>query len=163
MWLDKSLLRSEAFRSLSKWALLVYLDFLRLRRMEKAFGNAKKSDVWIITNNGEIVYPYHVAVEKGISRKQFRDAIDELIAKGFLDITHQGRGGRRKKGSKGDMTTFHLDDRWNKYGSKQFLPAKNPRKKDTRKGRGWSVVMNDPVRKAEILKKRNRKQNRCPK
>lgn len=128
---DKDLLRSLAFRSLSKWSLLVYLDFLRKRQMERQ-KRVKRSDEWVITNNGEIVYPYAEAEKKGIGRREFRNAIDELIAKGFLDITHQGSGGRA-----GDMTKYFIDDRWKNYGTSSYEPAQNPRRKDTRGGRGW--------------------------
>jgi len=62
---DKNLLRSEAFRSLSKWSLLVYFDFLRKRQMEKV-KRKKRSAEWVIKNNGDIVYPYLEAEKKGI-------------------------------------------------------------------------------------------------
>ena len=133
IWFDKNLLRSSAFRSLSKWSLLAYLDFLRKRQMEQV-KRSKRSDDWVIRNNGEIVYPYSEAEKKGIGRREFRNAIDELIEIGFLDITHQGTGGRS-----GDMTKYFIDDRWKDYGTPSFRPAKNPRKKDSRKGRGWSA------------------------
>ena len=133
IWIDKNLLRSFAFRSLSKWSLLVYLDFLRKRQMDK-IKRSKKSYCWVIKNNGEIVYPYFEAEKKGIGRREFRNAIDELIEKGFLDITHQGSGGRS-----GDMTKYFIDDRWEDYGKPTFRSANNPRKKDTREGRGWSA------------------------
>ncbi len=106
IWFDKNLLRSSAFRSLTKWSLLVYLDFLRKRQMEQ-LKHQKRSDNWIVKNNGEIVYPYSEAEKKGVGRREFRNAIDELIAKGFLDIAHQGSGGRS-----GDMTKYFIDNRW---------------------------------------------------
>lgn len=133
IWFDKNLLRSSAFRSLKKWSLLVYLDFLRKRQMEPV-KTAKRSEEWVIKNNGEIVYPYSEAEHKGIGRREFRNAIDELIAKGFIDIAHQGSGGRS-----GDMTRFIIDDRWKEYGTPSFRPARKPRSKDTRTGRGWRV------------------------
>ena len=133
IWLEKNLLRSSAFRSLSRWSLLVYLDFLRKRQMDQ-IKRAKRSDSWIIRNNGKIVYPYSEAEKKGIGRREFRNAIDELIKKGFLDITHQGTGGRA-----GDMTKYLVDDRWKNFDTTSFRPAKKPRRKDSRKGRGWSV------------------------
>ena len=133
IWFEKDLLRSSAFRSLKKWSLLVYLDLLRKRQMDKV-KSIKRSDSWVIRNNGEIVYPYSEAEKKGIGRREFRNAIDELIEKGFLDITHQGTGGRA-----GDMTRYFIDDRWSKFGTSEFQSAKNLRKKDTRKGRGWSA------------------------
>ncbi|SHI12964.1 hypothetical protein [Desulfofustis glycolicus] len=133
IWFEKELLRSSAFRSLSKWAMLVYLDFLRKRQMEPV-KRARRSDEWVIKNNGEIVYPYSEAEKKEIGRREFRNAIDELIEKGFLDIAHQGSGGRS-----GDMTKYILDDRWKEHGTPAFRPARNPRRKDTRGGRGCSA------------------------
>lgn len=130
---DKSLLRSKAFRSLSKWSLLAYFDFLRKRQMEQV-KNKKRSVEWVIKNNGDIVYPYLEAEKKGIGRREFRNAIDELIGKGFIDITHQGSGGRSS-----DMTRYFIDDRWKDYGSESFRPPKKPRHKDSRKGVGWSA------------------------
>jgi len=114
--------------------MLVYLDFLRKRQMEK-IKRHRRSDEWVIKNNGEIVYPYSEAEHKRIGRREFRNAIDELIEKGFLDIAHQGSGGRS-----GDMTRYFIDDRWRDYDTSSFRPAKNPRKKDTRQGRGWAAV-----------------------
>lgn len=133
IWFDKELLRSSAFRSLSKWGLLVYLDFLRKRQMVQV-KRSKKSDCWLIRNNGEIVYPYSEAEHKGIGRREFRNAIDELIMKGFLDIAHRGSGGRS-----GDMTKYFIDERWKDHGTSSFRPARNPRVKDSRKGRGWTA------------------------
>jgi hypothetical protein len=101
--------------------------------MEKIKSN-KRSDTWIIKNNGDIVYPYLEAEKKGVGRREFRNAIDELIEKGFIDITHQGSGGRS-----GDMTKYYIDDRWKEYATASFRPARKARKKDSRKGRGWSV------------------------
>lgn len=117
IWFEKELLRSSAFRSLSKWGMLVYLDFLRKRQMEPV-KSSKKTDCWLIRNNGEIVYPYSDAEHKGIGRREFRNAIDELIIKGFLDIAHQGSGGRS-----GDMTKYLIDDRWKEHGTSSFRPA----------------------------------------
>ena len=93
-----------------------------------------RSPEWVIKNNGDIVYPYLEAEKKGIGRREFRNAVDELLEKGFLDIAHQGSGGRS-----GDMTKYFIDHRWKDYGTPSFRPAKNPRSKDSRKGRGWSA------------------------
>lgn len=129
MHFDETLLRStEAFRSLNKWSLLVYLDFLRMRKMVKV------RDSWIIENNGKLVYPYAVAERKGIKPREFRRALEELINKGFLDIAEYGSGG-----VKGATHKFILDDRWTRYGKPDFKPAKNPMIKDPRRGRGFQV------------------------
>ena len=122
------LLRSEAFRGLSKWGMLVYLDFLRIRKMIKV------RDQWIIENNGQLVFPYSTAERKGIKRREFRIALNELISRGFLDIAEYGSGG-----VKGAVTKYRLDERWQRYGKADFQPAKNPMRKDSRSGRGWQV------------------------
>ena len=101
----------------------------------KEIKSSKRASTWIIKNNGDIVYPYSEAEKKGIGRREFRNSIDELMEKGFLDITHQGSGGRA-----GDMTRYLIDDRWKDYGKPHFRSPKKPRKKDDRKGRGWAAV-----------------------
>ena len=139
--LEKNLLRSNAFRSMSKWSILVYLDFLRKRKYSQV--RRKGNMDWIFTNDGEIVYPYLEAERKGIGRREFRNALDELIAKGFLDISHMGIGGRKRIDNNGrvigDMTTYIISERWKNYGKPTFKPPKIERKKDTRTGRGWAV------------------------
>ena len=151
--ISKELLNSNAYRSLSRCALLIYQDFLAKRYMEKIKKNKTKD--WTIRNNGEIVYPYLEAVNKGFTRKQFRDAIDELQRKGLIDITHLGKGGRKPaEGSTGDATTYWIDDRWKYYGTEDFRPARNPRTKDTRKSRGWALLNDDPTKKKAVLLKR---------
>ena len=87
---------------------------------------------WVITNNGALVFTYKEALDKyGISRAQFRNAIDDLISNGFLEITHQGTG-------TGDPSTFKLTERWQAYGTDNFNPAK-PRRKNTAPNRGWRL------------------------
>ena len=120
--------------------------------MHKLQRKKDRSDEWIIENNGEIVYPYHEAERKGINRRNFRNAIDELIQKGFLDINHSGSGGR-----KGDVSTYWIDDRWQDYETDKFRPPKNPRVKDARKGRGWGVIMGNEKMKKKLLAKRKKK------
>ncbi len=134
IYLDKGLLRSKNFRTLSKWSMLVYLDVLRKRRMVKNKKSGRDT-IWSIGNNGDIIYPYSEAEHKGIGRREFRNSIDELVERGFLDVTHWGSGGRS-----GDVTKYFLDDRWKDYGNKKkFLLAKKPRVKQSLAGRGWKI------------------------
>jgi hypothetical protein len=137
IYIIRDLLESKAYRSLSRVAMLVYQDFLSKREMVATKRNRKT--VWQINNNGSIVYPYSEAEENGFSKDQFRKAIDELQQKGLIDITHQGKGGRKPAKGTGDVSTYWIDDRWIDYGTDDFRPPRNPRKKDNRKGRGWSV------------------------
>jgi hypothetical protein len=160
------LLDSKAYRSLGRCSLLVYYDFLRKRRMKSIKRNGK--DVWIIENNGEIIYPYSEAEEMGFSKQQFRNAIDELQARGLIDIKHLGKGGRKPAEGTGDVSKYWIDDRWKDYGTDDFRPPRNPRRKETKKGRGWGMINEDPELKKAITEKRNRtirnrKRNRAKK
>lgn len=137
IYITRELLESEAYRSLSRVAMLLYQDFLAKREMVATKRNRKT--VWQINNNGEIVYPYTEAEENGFSRKQFRNGIDELQKKGLLDITHLGKGGRKPADGTGDVTTYWIDDRWIDYGTDDFRPPRNPRPKDERTDRGWAL------------------------
>ena len=64
VYIPKELIRSPAYRSLSRVAMLVYQDFLAKRIMKHA--NRNKRKVWVIENNGEIVYSYSEADAMGI-------------------------------------------------------------------------------------------------
>ena len=150
IYITKDLLESAAYRSLSRVAMLLYQDFLSRRIMKQV---SKKR--WVCENNGNIVFPFSEALSKGYSRDQFRNGIDELQAKGLLDITHQGKGGRRPLKGMSDVSKYWLDDRWREYGTDDFRPPRKPRKKDTRQGRGWALINSDPGRKKEIVQRRN--------
>jgi hypothetical protein len=137
IYITKELLESKPYRSLSRCAILIYQDFLAKREMVQIRRNRKK--VWVINNNGEIIYSYSEAEENGFSSDQFRNAIDELQYKGFIDIKHQGKGGRKPPKGTGDVSKYWIDDRWRDYGTDEFRTPRNPRKKDKRKGRGWAA------------------------
>ncbi len=140
IYITKELLESPAYRSLSRAAMLLYQDFLAKRIMKQIRRNKQK--IWVCENNGNIIFTYGEAEEKGYSRDQFVKCIDELQAKGFIDITHQGKGGRKPQKGTGDVSTYWVDDRWKDWGAdtmENFRPPRNPRMKDNRKNRGWSL------------------------
>ena len=157
IYIPKEMLKSSVYRSLSRVAMLLLQDFLAKRIMKQA---GKKK--WFVENNGNIIFPVREAVLKGFSQSQFRDGIDELQKRGFLDITHLGKGGRKPLKGNADCSKYWLDDRWKKYGADDFKPARKPRRKDKRQGRGWALLMNDPKRKKEILKRRKNCRLRPP-
>ena len=96
VFLERNLLESEAFNSLrTGTAYRVFLIFYRKRQMAK-LGRKGKGN-WVITNNGEITFSYAEAERKyGISYGAFRNAIDELMKRGFLDIEESGVAGEGK-------------------------------------------------------------------
>jgi hypothetical protein len=78
---------------------------------------------WDIANNGEIVFTYKEAKEKyGISYGAFRDAIDELRDKGFVDIAESGAGLYKS------ANLYAISDRWRLYGTPEYEKPK-PRPK----------------------------------
>lgn len=140
--INKKIIKSKAFRELkTASSILVYLDFLSKRQMKK-IKHKSKSDGWIITNNGKIEYTYTEALKKGFTRPRFRGALDELIAKGFIDVTHRGGAYDR------DKSLYSISTRWEKYGKEDFELV--IREKDTRRGRGFSVVHSRKKEKCKV-------------
>jgi hypothetical protein len=130
---EKSMLRSKAYRSLTATSLIVFNDFLMKRKMKKIKGTHNRKGEITITNNGKIEYCYTEALKKDppITRPAFSRALDQLIELGFLEIAHQGSGG-----VKGDKSLYAVSSRWEKFGTPDFKSVK--RRKDIRKGRGFS-------------------------
>ena len=125
---ERALLKAEVFRSLSSTAKTVYFDFLMKCRVKTMKRRQEKEKV--ILNNGELEYSYSEAEARGIPRSTFRNALDELIRKGFLEVAHSGSGG-----VKGDKSLYSISYRWIKYGTPDFEHAERP--KDARQGRGF--------------------------
>ncbi len=148
-YLGRDTAKSTVFRSLGKVAILVHLDFLMKCKVQKVKDKPGRKADWIILNNGEIEYTYSEAERNGISRPRFKKALKELVEKGFIDISHSGMGG-----PKGDKSKYAISKRWRKWGTDEFEKATMP--KDTRKGRGFSVVWSDPKKRQALLNKRKR-------
>ena len=128
--LEKPLLKSDAFRELSGAAKTVYLDFRMKCRVKGMKGPSGRKNGRVILNNGEIEYCYSEAEKRGITRSRFMRAIDALVERGLIDITHSGSGGR-----KGDKSLYAISDRWQKFGTDDFVSGRRP--KDKRGGRGF--------------------------
>ena len=158
IYILKEILESDAYRSLSKSAMLIYQDFLAKREFREV--GKGKNKRWEMVNNGEIVYPFSEAEKKGFSRQTYNNSLIELQVKGFIDITHRGKGGRPPAKGTGDMTKFWIDNRWRDYDpetGQSLRPPRIPKTKDTRKDRGFALLMKDPKKKKAILKRRRSK------
>ena len=126
--LEQRLLKSKAYRSLrTPTAYFVLGIFMTKRQLAKVGRRGKEQ--WDIANNGEIVFTYKEAKEKYcISSGAFRDAIDELRNKGFIDIAATGMGVHK-------VTTFYsISDRWKLYGTPEYEPPKLRTKKPINRG-----------------------------
>jgi len=121
--IDADLVTSKVFLCLTGAATHVYLLFLKRRQMKKS--GRKGKERWVISNNGEIVFPYAEAKEKfGITPPRFQRALDQLVEHGFIDMAHLG-GGMVK-----DISKYAISDRWGKYETDDFIHKH--REKDTR-------------------------------
>jgi hypothetical protein len=116
--IEQRLLKSKAYRSLrTPTSYFVLGIFMTKRQMVK--GGRSGKERWDITNNGEIEFTYIEAKEKyGISYGAFRNAIDELREKGFIDIAESGAG-LYKSANK-----YSISDRWKLYGTPEYKPPK---------------------------------------
>ena len=127
---ERALLKSKAFRELNGAAKTVYFDFLMKCRVKSMKPKTSRKRERVILNNGELEYCYSEAEKRGITRPRFMRAIDALVERGLIDITHSGSGGR-----KGDKSLYGISERWRKFGTKDFVPGKRPT--DKRGGRGF--------------------------
>lgn len=124
IFLETDLIESKAFLKLSRTAAQVYFLFLRRRKLAKV--GRKGREKWVIQNNGKIVFTYTEAEDKhGFSKPRFQRALDDLVKKGFIDITHHGGG------VMGDFSTYAISERWRDYGTTKFVSQTRP--KDSRK------------------------------
>ena len=122
IWIPWRLIESNAFLALkTATAHKVLAIFWTKRQMVKIGRSGKKQ--WDIANNGEIVFKYDDAKKLiGISKSTFRDAIDELREKGFVDIAATGMGVHRV------TTLYSMSDRWRLYDTPEYKEPK-PRPK----------------------------------
>lgn len=129
MYISRRLVESKAWGKLADRkagiAMYVYLLFLTKRVMEKVQTRAGKADRdFRIANNGEIQFTYAEALEKwGITYPRFARAISLLVLLGFIDIARAGSGLHR------DTTLYAISDRWENYGTDEFVAAKRPTRK----------------------------------
>lgn len=139
VFLKKEVLRSKAFKELTKTEITIYLEFLLKRRFGERNSKIGKKLRDVIKNNGRIVFTYSEAIKRlNISNQTFRRSVDKLIKVGFIDIARQGQGGIYEDGKiTGEATLYFISDRWMNYQTPNFVKKK--RLKDNRKGRGWAA------------------------
>ena len=133
--IERELLKAKAFRTLPATAIVILFDFLSKRQM-KSVRTQRGGKELIILNNGEIEYCFETARKNGIPQNTFNRNRDVLIARGFIEVTRSGSGGK-----KGDKTLYAISDKWRDWGTDNFKVE--PRPKDTRKGIGFQKMWAD--------------------
>jgi len=130
--IDRAVLSSAALRVLSRRAIFVLLQFLARRQMSQIRRKGEK--VWIMKNSDEIQFTYREAEAKfGIGSAAFRDAIDQLVEVGFLDIARAGSGLHREATKYRVNVGPGANERWRDFGKPGFEVVR--RHKDRRKPR----------------------------
>ena len=119
-YLDKEIIKSQAFRSLSQAGMLWLLDFRLKLRIKK---QNKYGDVKSIINNGEIVFTYKEGEELGFSKRRFMKGLDDCIERGFVSIANTGAGLNRT------VTLYASSEMWKKFGTPEFKIS--PRKRSS--------------------------------
>jgi hypothetical protein len=127
IWIERRLIQSKVFLSLTPTAIKVLLIFFTKRQCERV--GRKGKEQWTIINNGEITFTYKEAENKyGISESAFGCAIDKLISKGFIDIAASGMGVHKV------TTLYSISDRWRLYGTPDYEQPKPRPKKPINRG-----------------------------
>jgi hypothetical protein len=113
---ERELLQSSAYLSLTGKSTQVLSLFMGRRRLRQDTSRRKR---WVITNNGEIEFTYEEAkVKWNLSRSVFKRAVDQLIDRGFIDVSFRGTGLR------GSKNLYSISDRWRAWDTDRFEQAK---------------------------------------
>lgn len=121
IWIEAKLLESKAYFELNGKAAKVLMWFLKRRQFAPTPGS-KRQD-WMQINNGEIVFTYNEAEKKyGINRQTFSKLLDDLVEKGFIDVSRPGIGSGKMP------TLFSISQRWRKYGTPEFEVVKRKKR-----------------------------------
>lgn len=118
--IGRDLINSKAFLSLKGVSPQLLMLFLARRRLEKHGRRGKKK--WVCVNASEIIFTYSEAKRRfGISNARFTRGIDDLIAKGFIDIVHPGGCYKHEK------SVYGISDRWRLFGGPGFVCIQRPK------------------------------------
>lgn len=120
---------SDAFRSLSKTAILVLCRFLQKRTWDP---KKKAPTCYNHYDNGGLSFPYSEARDLGISDRQFTRALDQLCELGFIEQDYQGGA----LGNRRDYSRFTYVETWRSYGCREKFKPK-PRKRAIRYSKGF--------------------------
>lgn len=106
-WIERQMFTSEAFLSLRGAAPQLLILFLGKRQFQKI--GRKGHEQRICTNCDSLIMTYAEAQKIGITKTRFLRGIDDLLAKGFLEVKHQGGAWKR------DASRYGLSDFWKEW------------------------------------------------
>lgn len=107
-WVERDLFESKAFIALGGIAPQLLIFFLSKRQFITDGRDGKKKRV--CTNYDNLSFTYKEARQKyDLTCPRFTRGIDELLAKGFITIKHQGGAYRH------DKTVYGLSENWKNW------------------------------------------------
>ena len=117
--LKSDLVLSPAYAALKESGLKVLNIFLLKQPMDKV--GPKE---WVPKDTGNEMRFTYIEAKKLLcfTGPRFTRAIDDLIAKGFIEQKYQGGG------AEGDRSSYVLIDMWKLYGTDQFRVRPRPKK-----------------------------------
>ena len=119
--LSKKMLRSKAFIKLTGAAKQILLELrirLKLDHYKPSKYSRRSSEQFFESNNGKLVFRYSDIYKMfGYSTATISSAIDQLVAKGFIEIAELGCGVKRQPHK------IALIKNWEKYGTDEFKPG----------------------------------------
>ena len=135
-WVEKELYMSKAFHALKGFAPQLLILFLGKRQIgyEK---DRKGTKVYKCKNCDSLIMTYKELKQRyGITQPRFTRALDELLAKGFIEIRHQG--GAYKK----DKSIYALSEKFKIWRPGAIFDKRAP---DVR--RGFQGKIKKPISK----------------
>lgn len=137
-WIEREMFESRAFLALRGFAPQLLILILGKRWFDTVGRKGKEER--ICTNYDALTFTYVEAEKKyGITKTRLSRAFDELLAKGFLIVKHQGGGYKQ------DKSIYALTKKWTKWSPGMVF---DKREKDSVQ-RGWRK----PQRKLKRSKK----------
>jgi len=104
-WFEREMFESKAYLSLRGFAPQLLVLFLSKRQFKNHGRKGKEKKICV--NCDSLRFTFIEAKKKfGITISRFIRAIDELLAKGFITIIHQGGGYKQ------DQSIYALSDKW---------------------------------------------------
>jgi hypothetical protein len=104
-WVEERMYESRAFLALQGSAAQLLILFLGKRTFDRV--GKKHNKKYECVNSDSIPFTYVEAQKKyGFTKPRFMRAIDDLLAKGFIEIKHAGGAYKR------DKTLYALSVKW---------------------------------------------------
>lgn len=113
-FIEKDILLSTAFLSLSKHGKTILLMLLLKRQFNRPSKNNRSRGMLVLTNNGTLELSYKELKSYGLNENQSARGFSDVIEKGFVRMME--RGGKGKK----SYNKYSLTDDWVFYGTEKF-------------------------------------------